>query len=153
MCLIVDANLAGLVFGSPPHPDFVPVLDWLQQRDGCLVVGGQLADELGHMERARRFVVQLLRAGIARNVPADVVAHEETEVAAIGLCESNDSHVVALARVSGARTLCTHDKALQRDFRNPRLVAKPRGAVYLRPAHATLLRHTPSSCGLGRKKR
>lgn len=153
MCLIIDANLAGLVFGSPPHPDFVPVLDWLQQRDGCLVVGGHLADELGRLERARRFVVQLLRAGIARQVPAAEVAREEAEVVATGLCESNDSHVVALARASGARTLCTHDRALQRDFRNAQLVAKPRGSVYQRPDHGKLLRHTPPSCGLGRRRR
>jgi predicted nucleic acid-binding protein len=152
MCLIVDANLAGLVFSSPPHSDFVPVLDWLQQRDGCLVVGGHLANELSRMEKARRFVVQLQRAGIARLVAEEEVEREEAEVTATGLCESNDSHVVALARVSGARTLCTHDKALQRDFRNARLVAKPRGSVYQRPAHAKLLRHTPASCGLGRRK-
>ena len=152
MCLIVDANLAGLVFGSPPHPDFVPVLDWLQHRNGRLVTGGHLAAELSRMERARRFVVQLQRAGLVRQVPAGDVAREEAEVAATGLCESNDSHVVALARISGARTLCTYDKALQRDFRNPQLVAKPRGSVYQRPAHAGLLRHTPTSCGLGRKR-
>jgi predicted nucleic acid-binding protein len=153
MCLIVDANLAGLIFGSPPHPDFVPVLDWLQQREGRLVVGGHLAAELGRLEKARRFVIQLQRAGIVRQVPAEEVAREETVVAETGLCESNDSHVVALARLSGARTLCTHDKALQRDFRNPQLVAKPRGSVYQRPDHTGLLRHTPTSCGLGRKRR
>jgi predicted nucleic acid-binding protein len=151
MCLIVDANLASLVFGD--HPDFVPVRDWLQQRDGCLIVGGHLADELSRVEKARRFVLQLLRAGIARQVSAEEVAREEAEVAATGLCESNDSHVVALARVSGARTLCTHDRALQRDFGHPRLIIKPRGKIYQRPAHAKLLRHTPSSCGRGSGKR
>jgi len=151
MCVIVDANLVGLVFGSPPHPDFVPVLDWLQQRDGRLVMGGHLAAELGRSEKARRFVVQLQRAGLVRLVPPAEVAREEAEVAGTGLCESNDSHVVALARVSGARTLCTHDKALQRDFRNPQLVMKPRGSIYQRAGHGKLLRHTPPSCGLGRK--
>jgi len=68
-----------------------------------------------------------------------------------GLCESNDCHVIGLALASGARTLCTHDKALQRDFRNPTIVSKPRGSIYLRPAHAELLRHG-SSCGLLRRK-
>jgi hypothetical protein len=153
MCLIVDANLAGLVFGSPPHPDFVPVLDWLQERDGCLVVGGHLATELERMERARKFVLELRRAGIARQVPADDVTQQDAEVVATGLCESNDTHVVALAMASGARTLCTHDKALQRDFRNPTLVASPRGSVYQRPEHGRLLRHTPTSCGRGRRTR
>ena len=151
MCLIVDASLASLVFGD--HPDFVPVRDWLLQHGGRLVIGGRLVDELSRVEKARRFVVQLQRAGLARQLPREDVTRVEAEVAATGLCESNDSHVVALARVSGARTLCTDDKALQRDFRNPRLIASPRGSVYQRPAHTKLLRHTPSSCGLGRKKR
>jgi hypothetical protein len=43
MCLIVDANLAGVVFSSPPSPNFVPVIDWLQ-KDGCLILGGKLGD-------------------------------------------------------------------------------------------------------------
>lgn len=105
------------------------------------------------MEKSRRFVLQLLRAGIARQVPADEVARQEAAVTETGLCESNDTHVVALARASGARTLCTHDKALQRDFRNPALVANPRGSVYQRPEHGRLLRHTPTSCGRGRRAR
>lgn len=151
MCLIVDANLASLVFGD--DPDFAPVRDWLdQQRGGCLVLGGHLAAELDRIAKARRYVLQLLRAGIARQVPAEEVAREEAKVAATGFCESNDSHVVALARVSGARTLCTHDRALQRDFRYQHLISKPRGSVYQRPTHARLLRHT-SSCGRGTGKR
>ena len=151
MCVIVDANLASTVFSSPPHPDFVPVLDWLQERDGCLVVGGHLARELDRLQSARRFVVALLRAGRARRVPDERVAQHEGELEATGLCESNDCHVIGLALASGARTLCTHDKALQRDFRNPAIVSQPRGSIYLRPAHAKLLRHG-SSCGLLRRK-
>ena len=150
MCLIVDANLASLVFGG--HPDFAPVRAWLNQREGCLILGGHLADELSRVEKAQKYVQELVRAGIAQKVPAEEVAREAAEVKATGLCESNDSHVVALARVSGARTLCTHDRALQRDFRHPRLIAKPRGSVYQRPTHARLLRHT-SSCGRGTGKR
>jgi hypothetical protein len=144
MCLIVDANLAGLVFRSPPDPDFVPVLDWLLERDGCLIVGGHLGTELALVEKAQRFLIALLRAGRAKRIPDAAVSQEEATVLETGHCESNDAHVIALARVSGARTLCTHDKTLQRDFRNPRLIAKPRGSVYQRRAHARLLRHTPS---------
>ena len=73
MCVIVDANLASTVFSSPPHPDFVPVLDWLQKRDGCLVVGGHLARELDRLDAARRFVRALLQAGKARQVPDEAV--------------------------------------------------------------------------------
>lgn len=144
MCLIVDANLAGIVFSSPPHPDFVPVLDWLEKRDGCLIVGGRLGAELVHGEKARRFLLALLRAGRAKRVPDEQVAAEEAAVLGTGHCHSNDGHVIALARISGARTLCTHDKTLQKDFRNPRLISKPRGSIYQRKAHTRLLRHTVS---------
>ena len=144
MCLSVDASLAGIVFSSPPHPDFVPVLDWLEKKDGCLIVGGRLGTELARLERARRFLIALLRAGRAKQIPAEQVTREESTVLETGLCRSNDSHVIALARVSGARTLCTHDKELQKDFRNHQLIAKPRGSIYQRNSQEKLLRHTPS---------
>jgi hypothetical protein len=144
MCLIVDANLAGIVFSSPPHPDFVPVIDWLLEKDGCLIVGGHLGTELDRLERARRFLITLLRAGRAKQIPADQVAQEEAAVQKTGHCQSNDGHVIALARVSGARTLCTHDRELQKDFKNHQLIAKPRGSVYQQTSHKKLLRHTRS---------
>jgi len=39
MCLIVDANLASLVFGENLNDDFSPIIDWLTfpQKDGKLV--------------------------------------------------------------------------------------------------------------------
>jgi hypothetical protein len=152
VCVIVDANLASTAFSSPPHPDFVPVLNWLQEQDGCLVVGGHLARELDRLQIARRFVVALLRAGRARRVPDQRVEQRAGELEAKGMCESNDCHVIGLALASGARTLCTYDKALQRDFRNPAIVSDPRGSIYLRLEHTRLLRHSPS-CGLLRRKR
>ena len=151
MCLIVDANLASAVFASPPQPDFVPVLDWLN-RDGCVVYGGRLAAELIRIEKARRYLVNLLRAGRARRMDDGPIEAAVRVLAQGGLCRSNDPHVVALARVSGARTLCTHDRDLQRDFRNPRLVSNPRGSVYQRREHARLLRHS-SSCGRLQRRR
>ncbi len=152
MCVIIDANLASTVFSSPPHPDFLPVLDWLQGKDGCLVVGGQLARELGRLYVARRFVVTLLRAGRARQVPDEEVTRHQEEVESTGLCRSNDPHVLGLACASGARTLCTHDRELQRDFRDPGLVSNPRGSIYQRSAHAKLLKHS-SSCGYRTRRR
>ena len=146
MCLIVDASLAAAVFASPPQPDFVPVLDWVEKRDGCIVYGGRLAGELMRIEKARRYLRTLLQAGRALRFQDDSVETEQAAVVGTGLCRSNDAHVVALARVSGARTLCTRDRDLQRDFRNPQLVSDPRGSVYQRREHANLLRHT-GSCG------
>ncbi len=152
MCVIIDANLASTVFANSPHPDFQPVLDWLENRDGCLVVGGQLAAELDRLETARRYVLALLRAGKARKIPDEDVKIHEREVEETGLCRSNDLHILGLACASGARTLCTQDRELQHDFRNPRIVSNPRGSIYLRPAHAKLLRHG-SACGRLSRKR
>lgn len=153
MCLIVDANLAARVFAEPAEADFSPILDWLEG-NGCLVIGGQLAPELARIGGARRYLINLLRAGRARRVPDEVVEADRHTVAGTGLCRSDDAHVLALARVSGARVLCTHDRDLQQDFRNPLLISRPRGSVYQRREHERLLRHS-TSCGLlpGRQRR
>lgn len=141
MCVIVDANLASAVFGSPTHPDFMPVMDWLQCK-GRLVYGGQLTHEL-EQAGVRKYLLELNRAGRAVPWPDAKIASEEKRVR----CRSNDPHVIALARVSGARTLCSRDKRLHADFKDPKLVSNPRGSVYQTRQHRRLLRHT-ASCGL-----
>lgn len=152
MCLIIDANLAARVFSDTAEADFTPILDWVEKQGGCLVIGGQLSTELDRIEKARRLVIQWLRAGRARRISTEAVELEQAAVQRKGLCQSNDHHVIALALASGARTLCTHDQALQRDFKNAELIARPRGAIYKRQAHSRLLRHT-SSCGRLTRKR
>ena len=148
MCVIVDASVACLVFRRDPDSDFLPVFHWLHDasRDGCLVFGGELARELRRVQGARGYLRQLNQAGRAQRIPDADVDAEEQRVAGTGFCCSDDPHVVALALVSGARTLCSHDRNLQRDFTNRDLISDPRGKVYQRPTHVHLLRHT-SSCG------
>ena len=58
------------------------------------------------------------------------VDQESDRILAEGLCESNDSHVLALARVSRSRLLFTNDHRLQKDFGNPQIIRRPRGRVY-----------------------
>jgi hypothetical protein len=151
MCVIVDANLASLTFKSPPDSDCAPIITWLLKKDGLLIYGGQLARELRQVEIARRFLLTLQRAGRAKLIPDPALEEEEELVHASGLCQSNDAHVIALARVSGARTLCSRDTTLHKDFKNSQLIAKPRGAVYQTAKHQKLLRHT-TSCRKNRKK-
>lgn len=144
MCVIIDANIASLVFRQPPDKDFAPVFHWLDdvKKDGRVVYGGQLARELSAVEAARRYLLRLQQAGRARLIPDRDVGPEEKRVVQTGLCKSDDPHVIALARIGGARTLCSQDKRLQKDFRNRELIKNPRGCVYQRPEHACLLRHT-----------
>ncbi len=138
MCLIVDANLASAVFGDKPTKNFSPLIDWLTNKDGKLVVGGQLAREVYRVAAARRFVRNLLQAGRARSIPDNITERETTFVS--DLCDSNDPHVIALARISGARILCSHDKTLHKDFTNLGLISNPKGHIYQNAKHKRLLR-------------
>ena len=128
-------------------------MEWLTKKDGCLVYGGRLADELRRIDNARRLVLVLQRAGRARLIDKYELEVEEMNLKRTGLCQSDDLHVIALARVSGARTLCSKDAHLCRDFKNHKLISNPRGSVYrtATKAHKKLLRHT-SSCRKGKKE-
>ena len=140
MCLIIDANLAGSVFSDTPTADFLPLIDWLTspRKDGKLVVGGHLAKELDKIGSARRFVRSLQQAGRARSIPSDATDSETENIKTS--CISNDPHVIALARLSGARILCSQDKNLHKDFTNTSLVSTPQGRVYQNATHIGLLR-------------
>ena len=148
MCVIVDANVAALVFREKPDPDFAPVLDWLSspRTKGCVVYGGHLEEELTKRRDTRVRLLTLSRTGRAILCSRERVDEAERWAKATGLCRSDDSHVIALARVSGARTLCSRDRDLHADFKNKTLVDNPRGAIYQNPSHRRHLRHT-RSCG------
>lgn len=144
MCVIVDANLTATFFNNPFDGDYASVVLWITERDGRLVYSGRLKTELERHEAARRLLLAWWRVGRARLLDDALLAGEETMVASLGHCQSNDLHVIALARQSGARILCTDDQLLVRDFRDSRLISKPRGKVYRNPAHRHLLRHDKS---------
>jgi hypothetical protein len=149
MCLIVDANVAAIFF--KPHREALPAFDWIDTGDGCLVYGGELWDELKVIENVRRYLRAWYQAGKARLIPNEDVVGAIRKLGHEGHCASNDLHVVALARASGARLLYSHDKALHRDFKNARVINNPRGRVYTCSRHANILGHT-ISCGRGKRK-
>jgi predicted nucleic acid-binding protein len=146
MCLIVDANAGGIFLAQPG-----PIRDWLLGAAGNprLVAAGALRTELTQISEVSRFLVQLERAGRLRSAPSESLDLEVRRLHRQANCRSNDLHVLALAIVSGARTLATFDGALAADFRSASIISRPRGNVYRNPKiHAHLLRHTPTSCGV-----
>lgn len=153
MCVIVDTNVASLVFGSPSDSEYQPVIDWLNSKtqNGRIVYGGKLAKELVSYEKSSLYFRQLILSSRAIRIPDAEVDFEEAKVKQTGICRSDDPHVIALARVSGARTLCANDRNLHADFTNPKLLSKPRGKVYQNSRHAHLLKHT-SGCLFKRGK-
>lgn len=135
MCAIIDANAAHEIFPESPArpPAGQGFFDWIHKGDGRLVVGGKLREEL---DRAglRNWMRTARQAGHIRLVDDESVDRRSEELDDEGVCQSNDSHVVALAEISGARLLYTNDRKLQGDF--TRLVQ--RGRVYSTNTDVTL---------------
>lgn len=147
MCIIIDANFAADLFNNPKGDDNSPVISWLfdKGKNGIMVYGGKLAEELFIIKRARRSIRTLAQAGRALRISDKEVNAQEQLIVNANICQSNDPHIIALAQISGARTLCSHDAALHDDFKNKKLVDKPRGSIYQNGKHFYLLKHT-SGC-------
>ena len=142
MCVIIDANVAHQ-FGSPhAHQDAQPVLIWLNMRKGHLALGGKVTVELFRTP-IRRWIRELLRSGVALLYDKADLDSAQDWVVASQQCQSDDTHIIALARVSGARLLYSSDARLVRDFKNRALLNTPRGKVYSSYRNRRLLSNCP----------
>ncbi|HUG91979.1 MAG TPA: hypothetical protein VML55_14160 [Planctomycetaceae bacterium] len=119
--------------------DFAPITRALLKRYAVAVYGGRLADEYSELRRFRRLLLEWDRQGILRREADDAVVAMTRTVIEEDCCESDDEHIIALARVSKSRLLCSHDKELHADFTNPKIL-RPRGDVYQNPNHRHLIR-------------
>ena len=151
MCAIVDANVSHEVFSQSSQSEAGRYfLDWLTRRNGGTIVsGGKHLRELDQNEDFYRVFRERLQIGRARHIPDNEVDAEAANLRAARVCRSNDEHILALARLSGARLLFTNDNALQDDFRDRGIVPGTRGRVYttgqsqrVSGAHRSLLRRT-----------
>ena len=143
MCIIIDANKLSSFLADPPDEDSAPVRKWLD-KGGILVysTGSIFAEEV--TKRAKRKLTDYVRAGQAKVIPGEQFTDDESSLRTQRGLRSNDPHVLALARVSGARLLYTGDNDLIADFKNKQFIDKPRGKVYSGSANANLL--TRSAC-------
>ena len=134
MCAIVDANAAHEVFGSNQNPASEAgkgFFRWLSRGKGKLVVGGEkLEKELDRVPQFRMWAIQAKLSGRLINTDKDCVDQEAKKIKENGGLQSDDSHIIALAQVSGARLLFSNDRDLQDDFGNSGIINKPRGKVY-----------------------
>jgi len=143
VCLIVDNNVRDRVLVHSDDPEFGQLHNELflgKNSKLKVVYGGKLAEEYRESRTVIHRLAQLVRAGRAVHCDDAQVNAEEERVEAAGLCSSDDPHVIALARVSRARLLCSEDQQLRSDFKNKSLVDEPRGKVYSRGSHARLIR-------------
>ena len=129
MCAIVDANVAGEIFGENRSPAGKAFFDWVSKGHGRIVAGGKLLEEL-NKTRARGWVREAINSGRIRRVKASDVEDLENQLRLRQICRSNDPHVIALAILSGARLLYSNDENLQNDFKTKNLIDHPRGKIY-----------------------
>jgi hypothetical protein len=143
MCVIIDANVAHVLLGR--GPDGQPIHDHIQTGKVSIVSGGLNARELSAAGLGR-WLVQLVRSGTAAIFEQREIEHECKSLHQLGLCISNDLHIVALARLSGARLLFTRDRQLQADFKNYRIISHPRGRIYSSRRNIQLLENSAEYC-------
>ena len=107
-----------------------------------MALGGRLLKELagGDDQRGATSFRRWLKTAGAKGLTSvldegDVDRHTEILKTAVDqhgqkLCRSDDPHVLALARVSGARLLFANDGRLIQDFQNNDILRQPPGKVY-----------------------
>jgi hypothetical protein len=124
MCLIVDANAGATIANSDSEAG--PILEWLDNGTGTLAIGGYLSIELSQNRKLWRKLIEYSRSGACKIYSTTKVEEQYSKIDHSKM-ESNDIHVLALARVSGCRLLFSRDHALSRDFRNRRLIPQRNG--------------------------
>ncbi|MBN1294290.1 MAG: hypothetical protein JXB48_20815, partial [Candidatus Latescibacteria bacterium] len=126
--------------------DFRPIKDALNAKRNKMVYGGKLLDEYVRNEKIRRVLIVLDRTGSTRKIREDLIAIEINTLGREEVCISNDLHILALARVSGARLLCSFDTDLHQDFTNSRIIKKPKGKIYQNRSHLKILNENCRNC-------
>ena len=149
MCAILDNSVVHKVFGENRSEAGEAFFNWINSGKGSLVVGGKLLEELDGTVAFQKWRTQAIQAGRIRLVDDQDVENKTELLIKKETFRSNDQHIVALAQVSGARFLYSDDGDLHEDFKNDRLINRPRGVVYstrnsdnLTPAHRNLLGRT-----------
>ena len=128
MCAIVDASIVGNLLDPGASPAATGFRRAVDNGTVPLVIGGtKLVCELKHTS-VRHWIRELTNAGRLTKVDDSEVDNLAEQLGK--LCKSNDSHIIALAQISGARLLYTNDQALTEDFGNHNLINNPRGKVY-----------------------
>lgn len=133
---IVDANVVGELFSGNSSDAGPKFLEWIQRGHGRLTYGGKNREELRENETFRDWADNAVQYDRLRRI-ADGVVRDETKRLERDKStnpkadyKSNDPHVIALARVGGARLLFSNDGDLHEDFNNRYLIHDPPGTVY-----------------------
>ena len=139
MNVIIDNMFARKVLLLEDDTDFKYVRQKLLDGILKMVYGGKLLTEYGRSSKIKSVLRKFDQIGIAQAYDDEKLNIEAKRIRRLQVCRSDDAHIIALAKVSGARLLCSEDGELHEDFRNSRLLSNPRGKVYQTSNHRPLL--------------
>lgn len=120
MCAIVDTSVANEAFAVDANEAAQKFLEYVSQGKLKLTVGGsRLNDEFSTCgSQFLQWLSRALKFGFAVRVDDSAVDRTEEEIKNSGSCESDDEHVVALAKITGSKLVFTNDRDLQNDCKS-----------------------------------
>lgn len=129
MCIIIDTNKLHDFLTETKEAK--PIRNWIITKGGKIVYStyGTLGQELKSQKAEIRFQ-DMSRSGQATFIQNHKVEAEQDRLEKSGNCRSNDAHVLALAKASGARLLYTGDRDLIADFKDKKIINRPGGRIY-----------------------
>lgn len=138
MCIIIDTNTFG-DFSKPSDRTVVALQRWLGSKQGKVIYSPIEEWEVFPKELLR----SLMRSDSLTLIPSEEVYKEAERLEADTELQlkSNDAHILAVARLSGARILYSRDRKLHTDFKNSSIIRG--GMVYSSWKHRQLLYDNP----------
>jgi len=127
MCLIVDTSVVNELVANKTQRSKV-FLEFQSKRRIRIATCSDLQKEHKGNAAVIAFFRRIKQNNLLDEIGDSRIRVEQRAVREIG-CKSNDPHVLALARVSGARVIATDDSDLRRDVGNAKLL-KPKGKVF-----------------------
>ena len=116
MCVIIDANQLG-DFVNITSPGMTLLREWVENRGKVVYsTSGKYAREIRRHDRARKKLEEYVRRGNAKIFDGETCENAAREFDNYDI-NSNDAHILGLAKVAGATLLCTDDRMLMRDFK------------------------------------
>ena len=144
MCIIIDANKTGDFLKK--NQDMVPIYRWVAKKKGKIVYSEhpQIWREIKQHEGMRKFFSERKRTGSneVKSISEQTVDQTLPEIKTIAQkktyqlkSNNSDRFILALAKASGTKLLCSSDQRLHEDFK----AVIDGGAVYQNQDHKSLL--------------
>ena len=146
MCIVIDTNTLSKVFKNTDkkHSDFKPVLEWIKEGNGKIIVGGttfnnELFEEVQWFIKAYRLLKQYNK--VVEIDKKKVDTREKWVKSQIQDKDFDDPHIIALIGISGCKLLCTGDTRAVRFVHDKKLYPKGKlpPSIYTKAKNKDLL--------------